>query len=182
MLHHNLEGVMPPRQHKQHVGCNLTGSQKMLNAAFNQETCCLWQYNIVVTCSMLHPMLMVKCHKSFSVNSTKTKPIGNIMSQQTVASALHLVLCGVQKHTDVGTFYGQQQCSKLSYWQIVIRWPISTFKNFQGWVWKISILSHDRSPRIRKKYTNYWDFFWVRFLCSHQKALSKFLIFANVTS
>ena len=139
-------------------------STNMLNATFNQETCCLRQGNTVVACRMLHSMLTVECHKTFSTNSTKTKPVVNTMSRQTVAAAAYLVLCNARKKTKrkhrwwkrelfMGSSIAQNELLEK-----LLSDDQSLFKNFSRMsVEDFNDLLDKVYPRIRKSATNYWE-------------------------
>ena len=139
-------------------------STNMLNAAFNKETCCLRQGNNIVACSMLHAMLPVECHKTYSTNSTKTKPVGNTMSQQTVAAAAYLVLCNVRKKTKRKHRWWKRELfmgsstAQNEFFEKLLSDDQSLFKNFSRMsVEDFNYLLNKVSPRIRKSDTNYRD-------------------------
>ena len=143
----------------------------MLNVAFNKETCCRRQGNIIVACSMLHAMLPVECHKTFSTNSTKTKPVGNTMSQQTVAAAAYLVLCNVRKKTKRKHRWWKRELfmgsstAQNDFLEKLLSDDQSLFKNFSRMsVENLNYLLHKLSPRIMKNDTElqvFYTLLWI---------------------
>ena len=84
-------------------------STNVLHAVFNKETCCTDQGNKIVARSMLHAMLPVECHKTYSTNSTKIKPVGNTMSQHKLKNntpAPPFLSLSLYIHISISYYYG----------------------------------------------------------------------------
>lgn len=116
---------------------------------------------LLVACYML--CCLLNATKPFPPIQQKTKPVGNTMSQQTVAAAAYLVLCNVRKKNykrkhrwwKRELFMGSSTAQN-DFLEKLLSDDQSLFKNFSRMsVEDFNYLLHKLSPRIRKNDTNY---------------------------